>query len=175
MPLLLGLRGGTHNKYFFSGRMMEVRQKPEGGNTRQEFVPAGVTGPGGIPLEGPKEKDILPLASTSDAFGANAYNLNPMLLEVIRMSDLFWKLADITTFSKVIDEIYYNVTYATPWVPGTHNAHRATGMQSAVRGVSSAGSPGTSYIFLLKLFIMQLTRPQAGAPACSARHFPRAR
>lgn len=153
------VRQMTHNKYFFSGRMMAIRQKPEGGNTRQEFVPEGTTA-GGVPVEGPREKDVLPTASSADAFGANAYNLNPMLLEVIRMSDLFWDLAEITTFEKVIDQIYYNVEYATPWEPGTHNAHRATGMQSAVRGVSSAGSPGIAYIFLLKLFIMQLTRQQ---------------
>ena len=47
----------THNKYFFSGRMMEVRQKPEGGNKRQQFVQEG----GGV--EGPLEKDVLPTAS----------------------------------------------------------------------------------------------------------------
>ncbi|KAL3928286.1 MAG: hypothetical protein SGPRY_002451 [Prymnesium sp.] len=144
----------THNKYFFSGRMMAIRQKPEGGNTKQEFVAED------SPLTGPLEKDVLPLSSSVDPFGANAYNLNPMLLEVIRMSDLFWDLAEVTTFEKVIDGIYFNVKYATPWEPGTHNVHRATGMQSAVRGVSSAGSAGTSYVYLLKLFIMRLTRQQ---------------
>ena len=42
----------------------------------------------------------------------------------------------------MVDWIYYQVQYATPWVPGTHKAMRATGMQSAVRGVSNAGTPG---------------------------------
>ena len=32
--------------------------------------------------------------------------------------------------------------------------------QSAVRGVSNAGTPGLAYTFLLKLFLMCLTRPQ---------------
>ena len=144
----------THNKYFFSGRMMAIRQKPEGGNVPQEFV-AEASG-----ATGPFEKDVLPLQSSGDAFGAQAYNLNPMLIEVIRMSDMFWDLDKLTTFEQVIDCIYYECKYATPWEPGTHNAHRATGMQSAVRGVSSAGSAGTSYILLLKLFILKLTRLQ---------------
>eukprot|EP00966_Prymnesium_polylepis_P131563 3042906-Prymnesium_polylepis.1 len=151
----------THNKYFFSGRMMAIRQKPEGGNVQQEYVQEGST------LTGPFERDALPLASSADAFGSNAYNLNPMLLEVIRMSDLFWDLAEVTTFEKTVDRIYYDVNHATPWEPGTHNTHRATGMQSAVRGVSSAGSAGVSYIYLLKLFIMRLTRLQVRA--CIAR------
>ena len=144
----------THNKYFFSGRMMAIRQTPEAGNKPQEFVAEGSN------ATGPFEKDVLPLQSSADAFGANAYNLNPMLIEVIRMSDMFWDVSKLTTFEQVIDCIYYECKYATPWEPGTHNAHRATGMQSAVRGVSSAGSAGTSYILLLKLFILKLTRQQ---------------
>ena len=57
-------------------------------------------------------------------------------------------------------QIYYNCEYVTPWVPGTHNAHRATGMQSAVRGVSSAGTPGTAFTYLLKMYYLRLTRTQ---------------
>lgn len=144
----------THDKYFFTGRMMSIRKQPEGGNVAQIFAAEG----SGLP--GPYEKDVLPLASSADAFGAQAYNLNPMLLEVIRMSDRFWVVADLTTFETVIDAIYYDVHYATPWEPGTHNTHKATGMQSAVRGVSNAGQAGVSYILLLKLFILRLTRPQ---------------
>ena len=121
----------THNKYFFSGRLEGVRQTPEGGNLPQDFAPEEVEG-------GPHEKDVLPLATTSDPFGAASYNINPMLLEAIRMSDLFWNLPQFRTFSEVVDQIYYAVKYATPWVPGTHGK-KSTGMQSAVRGVSNAG------------------------------------
>jgi len=143
----------THNKYFFSGRMEAVRQTPGGGNVAQEFVPTSVEG-------GPHESDVLPTAPTADPYGARSFNMNPMLLEAIRMSDLFWDLAKFAKFSEVIDQIYFNVVYATPWVPGTHQAQRNTGMQSAVRGVSNAGTPGTAYTMLLKLFLMQLTRTQ---------------
>lgn len=143
----------THNKFFFSGRLEAVRQTPGGGNTEQEFVPEHVDG-------GPWEKDVLPLATTADPYGGQSYNLNPMLLESIRMSDMWWEaMPQYTKFSEVIDEIYYQVSYVTPWVPGTHGK-KASGMQSAVRGVSTAGTPGMSYTFLLKLFIMKLTRPQ---------------
>ena len=121
----------THNKYFFSGRLEGVRQTPEGGNLPQDFAPEEVEG-------GPHEKDVLPLATTSDPFGAASYNINPMLLEAIRMSDLFWNLPQYRTFSEVVDQIYYTVKYATPWVPGPHGK-KSTGMQSAVRGVSNAG------------------------------------
>eukprot|EP00316_Scyphosphaera_apsteinii_P014153 CAMPEP_0119342506 /NCGR_PEP_ID=MMETSP1333-20130426/104873_1 /TAXON_ID=418940 /ORGANISM="Scyphosphaera apsteinii, Strain RCC1455" /LENGTH=64 /DNA_ID=CAMNT_0007354735 /DNA_START=29 /DNA_END=220 /DNA_ORIENTATION=+ len=63
----------THNKYFFSGRLEAVRKQPGGGNLPQEFVPGNVEG-------GPHEKDVLPLATTSDPFGSQSYNMNPMLL-----------------------------------------------------------------------------------------------
>ena len=142
----------THNKYFFSGRLEGVRQTPEGGNLPQDFAPEEVEG-------GPHEKDVLPLATTSDPFGAASYNINPMLLEAIRMSDLFWNLPQFRTFSEVVDQIYYTVKYATPWVPGTHGK-KSTGMQSAVRGVSNAGTPGVAYTMLLKLFVLKLTRDQ---------------
>ena len=152
----------THNKYFFSGRLEEVRAKPGGGNVQQTYVhesdPAG-----------PHEKDVVPLASTADPFGNPSYNLNPMLLEAIRMSDPFWDLSKHTQFSAVIDAIYYEVHYATPWVPGTHKANKAVGMQSTVRGVSNAGTPGLAYTFLLKLYIMKLTVPQARADFCESR------
>ena len=143
----------THNKYFFSGRLEAVRKTPEGGNAVQEFVPAS-------DMDGPHETDVIPLASNTDPYGGRAYNINPMLLEAIRMSDQFWKLAEQTTFSQVVDTIYYEVHYATPWVPGTHNSKKATGMQSAIRGVSTTGTAGVAYTILLKLFIMELTRTQ---------------
>ena len=171
----------THNKYFFSGRLEEVRAKPGGGNVPQDFVHESDP-------EGPHEKDVLPLAANRDPFGAQAcdhhghhhshrhrhrrrhrnnrhrhhryhttttistpaitattpttttttppaqaYNLNPMLLEAIRMSDPFWDMAKMTTFSQVIDAIYYNLHYVTPWVPGTHKAQKTQGMQVTPR------------------------------------------
>uniref|UniRef100_A0A7S4ET65 Pre-mRNA-splicing factor 38 n=1 Tax=Chrysotila carterae TaxID=13221 RepID=A0A7S4ET65_CHRCT len=143
----------THNKYFFSGRMVAVRQTPGGGNVSQEFVPESIEA-------GPHEKDVLPVSQATDPYGARSFGMNPMLLESIRMSDLFWDLAKFTKFEEVVDQIYFNCVYATPWVPGTHQASRNTGMQSAVRGVSNAGTPGTMYTILLKLYIMQLTRQQ---------------
>ena len=50
---LLRLPGGTHNKYFFSGRLEGVRKTPEGGNGPQKFVDESVP-------EGPHAKDVLP-------------------------------------------------------------------------------------------------------------------
>jgi hypothetical protein len=153
---LLRLPGGTHNKYFFSGRMEAVRQKPNGGNNPQAFVhpqdPAG-----------PHAHDCLPLVNSVDHHGNPTFNMNPMLIESIRLSDYFWDLAKQETFAQVMDQIYYNIEYVTPWVPGTHKAMRATGMQSAVRGVSNAGTPGTAYTMLLKLYYMRLTRTQVTA------------
>jgi len=144
------------------GRISGVRQHPEGGNTAQEFQPDGANpeAAGLTPEQCAFEKDVLPLVGTTDPFGSASFNLNPLLLETIRMSDLFWDLAEVTTFSRMVDWIYYRVQYATPWVPGTHKAAKATGMQSELRGVCNAGTPGDSYIALLKLFIMRLTRPQ---------------
>ena len=150
---LLRLPGGTHNKYFFAGRLEGVRKTPEGGNGPQKFVDESVP-------EGPHAKDVLPVSGAADAHGAASYNINTMLLEAIRMSDLFWDIAKFQTFEAVIDQIYYQVPYATAWVPGTHKTGRNAGMQSAVRGVSNAGQPGVAYTFLLKLFILKLTRPQ---------------
>ena len=118
----------THNKYFFSGGLESVRKDPEGGNQPQEFVPEGVA-------SGPHASDVLPVSEAADTHGAHSFNLNAMLLEAIRLSDYFWDLAKYKTFHEVVDQIYYNCTYATPWVPGTHKSARTTGMQSAVRGV----------------------------------------
>ena len=124
----------THNKYFFSGRLEAVRKTPEGGNEPQEFVPESVA-------SGPHAADVYPVSDAADTHGAHSFNINAMLLEAIRLSDFFWDLAKYKTFGEVVDQIYYECTYVTPWVPGTHQKGRTTGMQSAVRGVSSAGTP----------------------------------
>ena len=39
-----------------------------------------------------------------------------MLLEAIRMGDQFWTMAEQTKFTDVVDTIYYEVHYCTPWV-----------------------------------------------------------
>ena len=150
---LLRLPGGTHNKYFFSGRLEGVRKTPEAGNEPQQFNPPGSE-------EGPLEKDVFPVSTAADSHGAASYNIGAMLLEAIRMSDLLWEIARYRTFEAVIDQIYYECTYATPWVPGTHKKGPNAGMQSAVRGVSNAGQPSAAFTFLLKLFILRLTRQQ---------------
>lgn len=146
----------THNKYFFSGRMEEARKRPDGGNVAQDFVHPSNTA-------GPHSSDVLPLITATDHHGRETYNMNPMLLESIRLSDYFWEIARYTTFAEVIDQIYYNIEYVTPWLPGTHKAVRSTGMQSAMRGVSNAGTPGTAFTMLLKMYIMRLTRTQVEA------------
>ena len=69
--------------------MEAVRQTPGGGNVAQEFVPTSVEG-------GPHESDVLPTAPTADPYGARSFNMNPMLLEAIRMSDRFWDLPQYT-------------------------------------------------------------------------------
>uniref|UniRef100_A0A7S0LDY6 Pre-mRNA-splicing factor 38 n=1 Tax=Coccolithus braarudii TaxID=221442 RepID=A0A7S0LDY6_9EUKA len=136
------------------GRLDAVRMTPGAGNEPQQFVPEG--------QDGPHESDVFPLATTADPFGSQSYNLNPMLLEAIRMSDLFWQLSQNTDFNDVVDQIYYQVEYVTPWVPGTHGK-KSSGMQSNLRGVSTTGTPGVAYTMLLKLYILKLTRTQIKA------------
>ncbi|EOD30355.1 hypothetical protein EMIHUDRAFT_456617 [Emiliania huxleyi CCMP1516] len=137
--------GGRHAASHHTG-------DPAGGNRTQEYAEPNE--------EGPHEADVVPLVKIADpVHGAPAFNINPMLLEGIRMGDRFWELAKLTTFGEVVDAIFYEVKYVTPWVPGTHGK-RSSGMQSAVRGVSNAGTPGIAYTMLLKLFLLRLTRDQ---------------
>ena len=102
---LLRLPGGTHNKYFFSGRMEAVRQKPNGGNNPQAFVhpqdPAG-----------PHAHDCLPLVNSVDHHGNPTFNMNPMLIESIRLSDFFWKLAEYSTFVQIVEQAHDDLTLA---------------------------------------------------------------
>jgi hypothetical protein len=47
---------------------------------------------------GPHESDVVPLAKTSDVRGNASFNINPMLLDAIRLSDRFWEqLPPLTT------------------------------------------------------------------------------
>lgn len=159
------------NKFFFSGKINQVRKNPEGGNVEQCWVMPSPA------LSGPFEQDAIPLVQTRDPYGSRSYNINGLLLEGIRMTDAFWDLAKYTTFREVIVEIQEHCTYLTPWEPGTHDGRGASGMQSHMRGVSTAGNPGAAYTILLKLFILRLTSPQvtrsrapSRAPRAPRRH-----
>eukprot|EP00326_Haptolina_ericina_P000151 CAMPEP_0181219698 /NCGR_PEP_ID=MMETSP1096-20121128/28429_1 /TAXON_ID=156174 ORGANISM="Chrysochromulina ericina, Strain CCMP281" /NCGR_SAMPLE_ID=MMETSP1096 /ASSEMBLY_ACC=CAM_ASM_000453 /LENGTH=297 /DNA_ID=CAMNT_0023312125 /DNA_START=59 /DNA_END=949 /DNA_ORIENTATION=- len=87
-------------------------------------------------------------------------NMNNMIIENVRSHDYFKGLGDMKTFEEVIDQIYYDVTYVTPWKPGTHKTQRASGMCSGLRGVSNAGIPSSAYMLMFKLFTLQLTKAQ---------------
>eukprot|EP01048_Picozoa_sp_COSAG05_P019701 COSAG05_NODE_3158_length_2279_cov_5.873844_1_plen_110_part_00 len=63
-------------------------------------------------------------------------NLNNMLLVNIRTSDYFRLLAEVTTFEGLVDQIYYDVHNAVPWVPGSHNKLATTGPTQAALGMS---------------------------------------
>ena len=92
---MLRLPGGTHNKYFFSGRMEEARQKPNGGNTTQAF--AHPSDPAG-----PHMDDLLPVVNSVDHHGNPLFNLNPMLIETVRLSDFFWELATYSRRAQLV-------------------------------------------------------------------------
>ena len=47
-----------------------------------------------------------------------------------------------------------------PWVPGTHNQRRTSGMCSAARGVSDAGIPSETFTLLFKLFTLKPSAQQ---------------
>ena len=87
-------------------------------------------------------------------------NLNNMLLVNVRTSDYFKVLCDVTEFSGVVDQIFYDVKSALPWVPGTHNVAGTSGMCGAVRGVSAAGRCTSCFCLLFKCFTLKLTPTQ---------------
>eukprot|EP00658_Telonema_sp_P-2_P064985 TRINITY_DN5433_c0_g2_i8.p1 TRINITY_DN5433_c0_g2~~TRINITY_DN5433_c0_g2_i8.p1 ORF type:complete len:156 (+),score=39.38 TRINITY_DN5433_c0_g2_i8:1-468(+) len=82
-------------------------------------------------------------------------NLNPLLLGNMRTNDYFKLLAEKKSFQEVVDQIYYDAKMAVPWLPGTHNQKRTSGMCSAARGVSAAGTPTTCFMLLFKLFTLK--------------------
>jgi len=51
----------------------------------------------------------------------NTYNMNPVLLRNIKASADFERLATINVFNDIVDLIYYEVKYITPWEPGSHS------------------------------------------------------
>ena len=62
-----------------------------------------------------RAKGLLPLWGPDDNF-----HLNPMLLQNIIKSNYFQKCCrDITDWSALVDEIYYQVKHLEPWAIGT--------------------------------------------------------
>lgn len=62
-----------------------------------------------------RAKGLLPLWGPDDSF-----HLNPMLLQNIIKSNYFQKYCrDITDWSALVDEIYYQVKHLEPWAIGT--------------------------------------------------------
>ena len=135
---------------YSSGRNDDRLNNPNGRNEPQAFAPDDEE-------EGEHLKDVMPCHSYS---AVGNMNLNSMLIENIRSHDYFKGLADLKTFDEVVDQIYYDCTYCTPWKPGTHRAQRAAGMCSGLRGVSNAGIPSTCYMLLFKLYTLKLTTSQ---------------
>ena len=135
---------------YSSGRNDDRLNNPNGANVPQAFVPAEVEG-------GPHQADVLPVHPYS---AVGNMNLNNMLIENVRSHDYFKGLSKLATFQEVVDQIYYDVQYVTPWRPGTHKTQRASGMCSGLRGVSNAGVPSTAYMLLMKLYTLQVTKSQ---------------
>jgi pre-mRNA-splicing factor 38B len=124
-----------------SGRTNLGVTGPDAGNEPQEFF------------------DGLEQAMTTHG-SQDSMNMNNMLLTNIRVSDYFKLLSEKRTFEEVVDEIYYNVKSAVPWVPGTHNVKSTNGMCGAVRGVSAAGRPTSCFTLVYKCFCLKLTASQ---------------
>ena len=134
---------------YSSGRNDDRLFNPNGKNEPQEFVDPEE--------EGEHAADVLPCHQYS---AVGQMNLGTMLVENIRSHDYFKGLSEFKTFEEVVDQIYYDVQYVTPWLPGTHKASKAVGMNSGLRGVSNAGQPSSAYMLLFKLYTLQITRSQ---------------
>jgi pre-mRNA-splicing factor 38B len=66
-------------------------------------------------LKNNRAKNLLPLWGPDDSF-----HINPMLLNHIIKSSYFQKCCrDITDWSALVDEIYYQVKHLEPWAIGT--------------------------------------------------------
>lgn len=59
-----------------------------------------------------------------------------------------------------VQQIFYDCEMAVPWIPGTHNQRRTSGMCSAARGVSDAGIPSMCFILLYKLHCLKPSAQQ---------------
>ncbi|KAL3927731.1 MAG: hypothetical protein SGPRY_002687, partial [Prymnesium sp.] len=126
---------------YSSGRNDDRLQNPNGKNEPQAFG------------DGEGEEKLADVLACHQYSAVGNMNLNNMLIENIRSHDYFKGLADLKTFEQTVDQIYYDVTYVTPWKPGTHKTQRASGMCSGLRGVSA-------YMLLFKLYTLQITKSQ---------------
>ena len=104
-------------------------------------------------------------------------NLNNMIIENIRSHDYFKGLAELKSFDETVDQIYYDVTYVTPWKPGTHKTQRASGMCSGLRGVrcEPRAGPVPRRPPPLALSSSPLGSPSAGAERVCVRDVPQQR
>ena len=148
---LPGRRVMVKNNYS-SGRNDDRLQNPNGKNLPQAFAD--------VDDKDDKRENLTDVLPCHPYSAVGNMNLNSMLIENIRSHDYFKGLGELSTFEEVVDQIYYDCTYITPWRPGTHKAQRAAGMCSGLRGVSNAGVPSTAYMLLFKLYTLQLTRNQ---------------
>jgi pre-mRNA-splicing factor 38B len=142
---------------YSSGRNDDRLHKPNGDNEPQAFRPIGAIDDAAADNTLESIADVMPCHPYS---AVGNMNLNSMLVENIRSDDYFKGLAELKTFEDVVDQIYYDCKFVTPWVPGTHKSQKASGMCSGLRGVSNAGTPSTGYMLLFKLYTLQITTHQ---------------
>merc|ERR1712032_465687 len=60
------------------------------------------------------------------------FHLNKVLVGNVQRNNYFKQLSKFTTFKQVVDQIYYQVEFITPWEPGSHSNKSAGGMCSQV-------------------------------------------
>mmetsp|Transcript_35772 Transcript_35772/g.93587 ORF Transcript_35772/g.93587 Transcript_35772/m.93587 type:complete len:393 (+) Transcript_35772:84-1262(+) len=118
------------------------------------------TGEGGWSDNKPQDHEDLGSKPYKLHCNPDTMGMNPLLIANIKASTYFKNLKEFTTFEAVVDEIYENVEYCTPWEHGTHSAGSRSGLNSAVRGVGTQGRPTTAFALLAKMFTLQLTGAQ---------------
>eukprot|EP00040_Diaphanoeca_grandis_P014065 m.71144 g.71144 ORF g.71144 m.71144 type:complete len:127 (-) comp24322_c2_seq5:1117-1497(-) len=89
-----------------------------------------------------KPQDLEHIGETPYEYYGNmtTMNMNPLLLGNIKGTLYFRNLKDITTFDKLVDEIFYVCDGLTPWEQGTHSEVKRSGLCSSVRGVGTQGN-----------------------------------
>ena len=89
-------------------------------------------------IQNNRSKGLIPTWGPDDSF-----HLNPMLLQNMIKSQYFQKCCrDITDWTSLVDEIYYQVTHLEPWAVG------------------STRDPSTAFCLLLRLFTLRCTEKQ---------------
>eukprot|EP00038_Savillea_parva_P008820 m.179396 g.179396 ORF g.179396 m.179396 type:complete len:397 (-) comp14756_c0_seq1:1300-2490(-) len=118
------------------------------------------TGEGGWADNKPQDHEHLGTKPYKLHCNQETMGMNPLLIANIKASLYFRNLKNSTTFEEVVDEIYENCSYITPWEHGTHSGGARSGLNSAVRGVGTQGRPTSAFVLLAKLFSLQLTGAQ---------------